>query len=290
MDQMRDDKVHRLCGCELRQGQHRLQQLAYVSGRQRWQDLDFQLVRQCGITCIHLRPHQLRLGDEPQCGRGERQMMLPGPILLGLEFVPANLRLGILKGALGEGAAATPRDQTGLGGVRRGIEQRIRAVTIAIARLTNHALRGLWPAATVQIRRTAQSAVNHPRSVRRTCTRSHTVCGCWAKARTSWGRWPLSTCSRVGGRPRLPRFGGRPTRGSLRYTNVSAGTWAAYRTPSASTSARNWLSRPYSASQASRSKGKPWSLTRLTIFNPNWIFVSKRRSAGIPRSGRLWAT
>src|SRR5205823_14176363 len=59
--------------------------------------------------------------------------MLPRPILLGLEFVPADLRLGILKSALGEVAAATPRDQPCLWGVRRGIEQRIRAVAIAIA-------------------------------------------------------------------------------------------------------------------------------------------------------------
>src|SRR5690349_9098652 len=59
--------------------------------------------------------------------------MLPGPIFLGLEFVPADLRLGILKGALGEVAAATPRNQTGRGGVRWGIEQRIRAVALTIA-------------------------------------------------------------------------------------------------------------------------------------------------------------
>ena len=132
MDQMRDDKVHSLCGRELRQGQHRLQQLAHVGGRQRRQDLDFQLVCQCGITRIHLRPHQFGLGDEPQRRRGESQVMLPGPIFLGLEFVPADLRLGILKGALGEVAAATPRDQTGLRGVRRGVEQRLRAVTLTM--------------------------------------------------------------------------------------------------------------------------------------------------------------
>ena len=79
MEQMRDDKVHRFCGCELRQGQHRLQQLAYVGGRQRWQDLDFQLVRECGITCIHLRPHQLGLGDEPQRGCSSRRSRSCGP-------------------------------------------------------------------------------------------------------------------------------------------------------------------------------------------------------------------
>ena len=123
MDQMCDDKVHSLCGCKLRQGQHRLQQLAHVGGRQRWQDLNFPLVRECRITRVHLRPHQLRLGDEPQRGCGESHMRLPGPILLGLECVPADPRLGILKGALGEGAAATPGDQTGLRSVCRGIEQ-----------------------------------------------------------------------------------------------------------------------------------------------------------------------
>src|SRR4029453_13131457 len=70
---------------------------------------------------------------EPQRGRRESQVMLPGSILLGLEFIPADLRLRILKGALGEGAAATPRDQACLWGVRRGIEQRIRAITLTIA-------------------------------------------------------------------------------------------------------------------------------------------------------------
>src|SRR5215813_861540 len=58
--------------------------------------------------------------------------MLPSPIFLGLEFVPAALRLGILTGTLGEGAAATPRDQPGLRGVRRGMEQRMRAVALTI--------------------------------------------------------------------------------------------------------------------------------------------------------------
>src|SRR6266516_6184688 len=68
--------------------------------------------------------------------------MLPRPILLGLEFVPADLRLGILKRALGEVAAATPRDQACLWGVRRGIEQRIREVALTIA--SYHQPFGAW--------------------------------------------------------------------------------------------------------------------------------------------------
>src|SRR5499427_3110199 len=90
-------------------------------------------MRQCRITRVALRPHQFGLGDEPQRRRSESQVMLPGPIFLGLEFVPADFRLGVLKGALGKVAAATPHDETGLGGVRRGIEQCIRAVALTIA-------------------------------------------------------------------------------------------------------------------------------------------------------------
>src|SRR4029453_11028989 len=84
--------------------------LAVDSAGKRGQALDFQLACQGGIPRVHLPPSQLGLGDEPQRGRRESQVMLPGSILLGLEFVPADLRLRILKGALGEVAAATPRD------------------------------------------------------------------------------------------------------------------------------------------------------------------------------------
>src|SRR5262245_56209737 len=60
-------------------------------------------------------------------------MMRPGPLRLGLEFIPTDLRFRILKGALGEGAAATSRDQPCLGGACRGMEQRLRTVAIALA-------------------------------------------------------------------------------------------------------------------------------------------------------------
>src|SRR5262249_58599865 len=109
-------------------------------------DLDCQLVRQCGSTCRPLRPHPLRVGDAPPCGRGARQMMLPGPILLGLEFVPAPLRLGILKGALGAVAAATPRAQTGLGGAGGAWSSVSGQAPARLRRLTKHAMRGLPPA------------------------------------------------------------------------------------------------------------------------------------------------
>ena len=58
----------------------------------------------------------------------------------------------------------------------------------ASRRLTNHSTRGLWPAATVQTRRTAQAAANRPRAVERTMTCCHTVWGGRARARTSCGR------------------------------------------------------------------------------------------------------
>ena len=132
MDQMRDDKVHSLCGCELRQGQHRLQQLSHIGRRERREALDGQLVRQAGITRIRLCPRQLGLGHKPQRQSREGQMMLPGPILLSLEFVPANLRLRILKGALGAVALAAPRNQVRRWGGRWDIEQRIRTVAVAV--------------------------------------------------------------------------------------------------------------------------------------------------------------
>src|SRR4029453_11287517 len=106
-----------------------------------------------------LRPHQFGLGDEPQGGRRESQVMLPGPILLGLEFVPTDLRLRIFKGALGEVAAATPRDQPCLGGVCRCIEQRIRAVAIAMA--SYHQPFGAWSLAYCHGPDTAYRAVGY---------------------------------------------------------------------------------------------------------------------------------
>src|SRR6266851_4555496 len=57
-------------------------------------------------------------------------MMLPGPILLSLEFVPADLRLRIFKGALSEVPSTTPPDQAFVRGILRGIEQCIRAVAL----------------------------------------------------------------------------------------------------------------------------------------------------------------
>src|SRR6266852_6178195 len=60
-------------------------------------------------------------------------MMLPGPILLSLEFVPADLRLRIFKGALSEVPSTTPPDQAFVRGILRGIEQCIRAVALGVA-------------------------------------------------------------------------------------------------------------------------------------------------------------
>jgi hypothetical protein len=43
IDQMCDHQLSRLLGCQLRHGQHCLQQLSHVGRRERRQDLDFQL-------------------------------------------------------------------------------------------------------------------------------------------------------------------------------------------------------------------------------------------------------
>jgi len=67
---------------------------------------------------------------------------LPRPILRGLACVPAALRLGLLKEALGEGAAATPRAQACLGGGRWGLEPRLRAVALPMA--SYHPACGAW--------------------------------------------------------------------------------------------------------------------------------------------------
>jgi len=133
IDQMCAHQLSRLLGCQLRHGQHRLQQLAHVGRRERRQDLDFQLAGQVGITPRGLRPRQLGLGHTPQRQSRESHMMLPGPILLGLACVPAHLGLRIFTGALGEGALAVPRHQVWGWGVRRGIEQRLRTVPLGIA-------------------------------------------------------------------------------------------------------------------------------------------------------------
>ena len=133
IDQMHDHQIRRLLKCELRQGKDRLQQLAHVGRRERRQDLNCQLACQVGIPRIGLRPRQLGLGDEPQRRSGEGQVMLPRPVFLGLEFVPADLRLRIFKGAFDEVPSTTPRDQAFVRGILRGIEQRIRAVARGVA-------------------------------------------------------------------------------------------------------------------------------------------------------------
>src|SRR5213593_4356962 len=69
-------------------------------------------------------------------------MMLPCPILLSLEFVPADLCLRIFKSALSEVPSTTPRDQVFVRGILRGIEQCIRAVALTIA--SYHHPFGAW--------------------------------------------------------------------------------------------------------------------------------------------------
>ena len=59
-------------------------------------------------------------------------MVLPSPILLGLELVPAQLRLGIFNGPLAEIAMATPMDEALWRGIQRGIEEGIGAITTAV--------------------------------------------------------------------------------------------------------------------------------------------------------------
>ena len=76
IDQMHNHQLRCLLKRELRQGKDRLQQLADVSSRERWQDLHCHLACQFGITRICLRPRQLGLGDEPQRRSGEGQVML----------------------------------------------------------------------------------------------------------------------------------------------------------------------------------------------------------------------
>ena len=60
-------------------------------------------------------------------------MMLPCPILLGLACVPAARRLRLFKGTLSEVSSTTPRDQTFVRGILRGMEQGRRAVALGVA-------------------------------------------------------------------------------------------------------------------------------------------------------------
>ena len=66
-----------------------------------------------------LGPLQLGLSYEPQRRGGQGQVMLPSPILLRLELVPAYIGLGVLKGAFDEIASTTPLNQE-LAGVSSG--------------------------------------------------------------------------------------------------------------------------------------------------------------------------
>jgi hypothetical protein len=50
IDQMCDHQLSRLLGCQLRHGQHRLQQLSHVGRRERRQDLDFQLAGHANLV------------------------------------------------------------------------------------------------------------------------------------------------------------------------------------------------------------------------------------------------
>ena len=87
IDQMGDHQLRCRLGRQLRPRHHRLQQLAHVGRRERRQDLDCQWAGHIGITRLCLRPRSLGLGHKPQRQSREGHMMLPGPILLGLEFV-----------------------------------------------------------------------------------------------------------------------------------------------------------------------------------------------------------
>src|SRR5436190_2105775 len=54
-------------------------------------------------------------------------MVLPGTVLLGLQLIPASLRLGVLVGPLHSVPLAAEPGQTLQGGVWRGVAQRVAA-------------------------------------------------------------------------------------------------------------------------------------------------------------------
>src|SRR5712664_2964924 len=271
MDQRQDHQLCCLLKRELRQGKDRLEQLAYVGSRERRHDLNCSLAGECGITRIGLRPRQLGLCDEPQRRGGEGQMMLPCLILLGLEFVPADLRLGIFTGARSDVPSTTPPDQAFVRGILRGIEPGIRAVALGVASYDQPCgprplayrdgpdalhgkIRGQWAAFSV----THHDLLPHSRGMAGQgahLVRSLPAQHAQARARPS---------------PRTSLLWHTPPRLAEIDVGVS---WHLRRVPHICGVHIGW----------------PWALTRLTIFTPNGSFVAKRRSAGIPSAVRLWA-
>lgn len=95
---MFNDKQGSLMRGKLRQRQSGAQQLTDVGDGQDGQDIVGVLVKQGGVVRVLERPIEAGLGDKPAGKDGQGQVVLPGAELDCLEFVPSELRFGILNG------------------------------------------------------------------------------------------------------------------------------------------------------------------------------------------------
>ena len=115
IDPMFDYQRYGLVGGELGSGHHRPQQLSHICHRQRWQHIYRKLLRQPRVPGIPLCPLPFGLPHKPARQGRQRQMMLPCPILLGLQLVPSRLGLGVLVRSLYEVALTHQPAQLDLG-------------------------------------------------------------------------------------------------------------------------------------------------------------------------------
>jgi len=133
VDQVGGDHFAGLLRRELRDRQDGLQQVADVRGRECWQDLQFELLRQLRVTGVGFTPLQLHPGHQPGGGGRQRGVMLPGAILAGLQVSPAQFRFGILVGPLGELPPATAFNQSLSGRRFRRIQHNVGQAALVVA-------------------------------------------------------------------------------------------------------------------------------------------------------------
>ena len=144
VDQMFHDQSSGFLVRELRQRHRRSQQFPHIGDRQCRQVIDRQLAIQLGVAGELLLPLEFGLGHEPRCQNGQSQLMFPGTELLGLQLIPAHLRLGVLNGALDEVALGLQPGQFFQGRLRVGIAEGVAAIPVSIRGVSPAILRWVF--------------------------------------------------------------------------------------------------------------------------------------------------
>jgi len=99
---------------EALQRHHGAEQFPKVGHRQGRQDLGLPVGEPpLGVTRIGLGPLLFGWGDKPGGQHGQRQRRFPGAVLLGLQFIPAELGFGLRGGACDAVALALPPRELG---------------------------------------------------------------------------------------------------------------------------------------------------------------------------------